>query len=428
MNLRSFYCKHVPSEPTREQAPYNGGERTQYCVVRQLGGSMRKLMIAVGVVTYLAAGAPLAAQVETASEPSPCANAISTARGTVSRLGGGAVGQGVRVTLAWNALQLSGLAVRALRCERSAETRDDGTFEISGVPQDETFLLMAVGPSGEAGVSLRHAAADVGGASLMVFLPTVGEVSEAAQHSGSCQTAGRVVSPTGTPVPNARVRVDGREAVLTDWRGAFLSRTCGPSGAEFDVRGLTVAAGEWWMPLTAPAAVVAISLDRPRPRLDAVVVRAPQQEFRDVTGFNRRCRGGTGACMTLADLQQSQPASMRDFISASKGALLAWNGRITLGRFAGCPATVLVNGTSDPGWDLNALNMDQVVGVELHGRAPLEFGGLVAVNPVFWRGNSNDWAGDILEMPVNLRGRFAGGTCGAVVVWTSWGLGQEISN
>lgn len=389
---------------------------------------MRRQMIAVGVVTCLCATAPLTAQSEAATQQSPCVNAVSSVRGAVSRLGGGVVGRGVRVTVAWNEMHLSGLAVRTVRCERTAETRDDGTFDVSGIPQDETLLLTAVGPSGEAGVSLRHDATDLVRSPLHVYLPTADEVAEGARSAGTCQTLGRVVNTTGTPVPNARVRVDGREALLTDWRGAFLSRTCAPSGAAFDVRGLTVAAGEWWMPLAAPTAVVAISLDRPRPRLDAVVVRAPQREYRDVTGFNRRCRGGTGMCMTLADLRQTQPASLRDFVHASKGALMTWNGRIALGRFAGCPAAVLVNGASDPGWDLNALNMDQVVGVELHGSAPLEFGGQSAVNPVFLLGNSNYWAGDGLEMPFNSRGRFANGRCGAVVVWTSWGLlGQDIS-
>lgn len=388
---------------------------------------MRSQVIAMGFAASLSAGASLDAQPAAGTDQSPCVAAASSARGTVRRLDGGAVGRGVPVTVAWNVLTLKGLSVRTERCERTAETTDEGAFEVSGVPLDETVLLSAIGGSGEAGVSLRHDTADPVRSPLTIYLPAADEVAEAIRGGGTCQTLGRVVNTTGAPVRDARVRVDGQAAVLTDWQGAFRTRTCAPDGAAFDVRGLTVAPAEWWMPLTSQAPVVAISLDRPRPRLDAVVVRATQGEYRDVTGFNRRCRGGTGRCLTLENLSQSQPASMREFINASKGALVTWNGRVSLGRYPGCPARLMVNGVYDPGMEQNGLNMDDIVGVELHGSLPLEFGGFTVLDLLLSQ-NSWYWTGDFSDLPFRRPGRLAGGWCGAVVVWTTWGLGREIGS
>lgn len=384
---------------------------------------MRSRVIAVGVVTSLSAGASLAAQPAGAPEPSPCVAVATSARGTVQRLDGGAVGRGVRVTVGWNVLLLDGLSVRTARCERTSETSDDGAFDVAGVPQDETVLLTAVGPSGEVGVSLRHDTADPVRSPLTIYLPTADEVAEATRGVGTCQTLGRVVNTVGAAVPDARVRVDGQAAVLTDWRGAFRSRTCAPDGVAFDVRGLTVAAGEWWMPLTSTTPIVAISLDRPR--LAPVIVRAPQREYRDVTGFHRRCRGGMGQCIALAELGESRPVTMRDLVARSRGALASWGGRVSLGRSLGCPARVLVNGVEDPLMAVVALEMDDVVGVELHGSVPLEFGGdrFASIIDAGFTGPLDEG-----ELPVvNFRDRRRQ-QCGAVVVWTSWGLGQYITN
>jgi hypothetical protein len=118
---------------------------------------------------------------------------------------------------------------------------------------------------------------------------------------------------------------------------------------------------------------------------------------------------------------------MREFINASKGALVTWNGRVSLGRYPGCPARLMVNGVHDPGMEQNGLNMDDIVGVELHGSLPLEFGGFRVLD-VLLSQNSWYWTGDFGDVPFRRPGRFADGWCGAVVVWTTWGLGGEIGS
>lgn len=358
--------------------------------------SVRLLSLAVLAGPVVATG-----QDSTRAAPAAPACAIGAAevRGVVRRLDGASVPAGLAVSIGWNVLQLQGLSVRTERCERAVVTQDGGAFVASGVPSNESLLIIAAGANGDVGVALRHEAGGAGSAPLSVFLPASADV-EAAGDPGTgraCRTRGRVLNATGKPVANARVRVAGSDVVRTDAQGAFDAPACGSDGTTFDVRGLDVARGEWWVSLSGVPRYWAVSLDRPMPRLDAVVVTAPRREFADVTGFDQRRRGAWGRFITREDIERRMPMRLQFMLEGLPGVMVGANGQIRMSRNLGlgCAPAIFVDGMFLQGFDLSMIDPLTVYGIEVYRSA-------ADTPPQF--------------LPP---GR---GACGAVVVWTRRGL------
>lgn len=349
---------------------------------------------AAGLVLW---GPALSAQAKDA-EPAACSSGATTIRGVVRRLDGASV-SGVPVSIGWNVLLLQGLAVRTERCERRAVSAADGSFTATGVPDDESLLLVAAGPDGDVGVALRHEAGTNAPSPLTVYLPAVSDVQAAgpAATGKACRSRGRVVNAAGQPVVGARVKAAGSDVVRTDPQGAFDAPACGTDGTTFDIRGLNVARGEWWVGTEQPPSYWAISLDRPLPRLDAVIVTAPRREFVDVTGFEQRRRGAFGRFVTRADIEQRMPLRVQFMLEGLPGVQVSPSGQVMLSRNMGlgCTPNVFVDGQNLLGFDLNLIDPQTVYGIEVYRGAtdtPAQF------------------------QPV---GR---GGCGAVVIWTRRGI------
>lgn len=320
-------------------------------------------------------------------------------RGVVRRLDGAEVPAGLAVSIGWNVLQLQGLSVRTERCERAATTQAGGGFVVSGVPGDESLVVVAAGAAGEVGVSLRHEADTTGASPLVVFLPGAADVDSTDEPGTgrACRTRGRVVNLSGAPVTNARVRVAGGDVVRTDLTGAFDAPGCGTNGTTFDIRGLNVARGEWWVSVSPTPRYWAVSLDRPLPRLDAVVVTAPRRTFTDVTGFEQRRRSGWGRYVTREDIMRRMPQRVQFMLEGLPGVQVGGGGQVRMTRSLGlgCTAAVFVDGMFLQGFDLNMIDPMTVYGVEVYRSA-------------------NDTPPQFMPP--------ARGACGAVVIWTRRGL------
>lgn len=360
--------------------------------------------IVFGVAWSWAAAAGPAGLIAQQPEPAtrrdaPCTAASGEVRGVVRRLDEAAVPAGLAVSIGWNALMLQGLSVRTERCERTAITRDDGSFVATGVPSDESLVLVVTGTDGDVGVAVRHEAGDATTSPLTVFLPAAADVAAASEPGTgrACHTRGRVVNGNGGPVANARVRVAGSDAVRTGPQGDFDAPACGTDGTSFDIRGLNVARGDWWVSVTPTPRYWAISLDRPLPRLDAVVVTAPRREFADVTGFEQRRRSGWGRYVTRDDILRRMPAHIQYMLEGFPGLQIVGNGQVRIARNVGlsCTASVFVDGMYLQAFDLNMIDVMSVYGVEVY------------------RGSSDT---PPQFQPVGRAG------CGAVVIWTRRGV------
>jgi hypothetical protein len=353
------------------------------------------------VVAVVLAGAGSSGRVsaQTAPASSACSAGSSEVRGLVRRLDGAPVAAGLPVSVGWNVLLLQGLSVRTERCERSTVTDEGGTFRVTGVPQDEALVLVAAGLAGEVGVALRHDASGSATQPLQVYLPAASDV-EAAGPVGAgkaCRTRGRVVNAGGAAVGNARVRVAGSDVVRTDAQGGFDAPACGTNGTSFDIRGLNVARGEWWVSVSPAPTYWAVSLDRPLPRLDAVVVTAPRRDFTDVTGFEQRRRSGWGRFVTRADIESRMPQRVQFMLEGMPGVRVIADGTVRMTRAANlaCSASVWVDGMYLQAFDLSMIDPTTVYGIEVY------------------RGGN--------ETPPQFQSPTRG-ACGAVLVWTKRGL------
>lgn len=358
--------------------------------------SVRLLSLAVLAGPVVATGQDTSL-VATASPA--CEVGEAEVRGVVRGLDGSPAPAGLIVSIGWNVIQLRGLSVRTERCESATTTVDGGTFVAGKVPGNESLLIVVVGANGAVGVALRHEVGGVGSAPLEVFLPTPADVKAAGDPGTgrACRTRGRVVNATGKPVANARVRVAGSDVVRTDAKGGFDAPACGSDGTTFDVRGLDVARGEWWVSLSDVPRYWAVSLDRPMPRLDAVVVTAPRRDFADVTGFDQRRSGAWGRFITREDIERRMPMRVQFMLEGLPGVMVGANGQIRMSRNLGlgCAPAIFVDGMFLQGFDLGMIDPLTVYGIEVYRSA-------ADTPPQF--------------LPP---GR---GACGAVVVWTRRGL------
>lgn len=373
---------------------------------------MRAYGLGVGVVLFSLGGA-LSAQTSPDAASEPCSTGLAQVEGVVRRIGGAPIGGRVEVSIGWNVILMKGITVRTARCERRIIAGADGAFRVAGLPADQPLLLKATGPAGEVGVALRH---DALSQPLAVFLPATADIDAAPRALGfsgsACRTRGRVVNRDGEAVASARVQVADHATVTTDARGAFDVPVCDSNGTSFDVRSLAVARGTWWVDTPSVPPAWALSLDRALPTLEQVVVRAPQREFRDVTGFERRRRIGAGRFITRADILRRKPVRVQDLVAELPGVLISPDGElVTYGRRGGpmgCPLSVVWDGIPAPGFDLNAISPDEVQGIEVYsGFMPLEYNFLVP--QPFWFGGASS-------------------SCGALLIWTQQGIGRAIGS
>jgi hypothetical protein len=326
-------------------------------------------------------------------------------RGRVVRAGTLAPVPSAQVVVGWNVLVAKGMAVRTVRCERPVTADAQGRFTVDSMPDDESLIALATGASGEVGVAVRMQAGNTELNPVTVYMPSESDAAAApVPASGkACTTLGRVLTVRGTPVANARVRVEDADVVRTDAGGAFSAPVCGRDGTSFDIRGLDVTRGQWWVSTAGTPTVWAISLDRPVPRLDAVVVSAPRNEYRDITGFEDRRKGGFGKFVTREDIAQRNPIRVAFMLEGMPGVQVSNNGStVAMGRSTAagrsalmpCQAAVYLDGMWVPGFDLAMMDPQSVMGIEVYR-------GAAETPPQF--------------IPVR------GGGCGAVVIWTRRG-------
>jgi hypothetical protein len=353
---------------------------------RRLFGAL--LVLGVSAVSTLSAQ----------SDATNCVGATTRVRGTVRRVSGAPVANAA-VSIAWNAIVLHGLYVSNVRCIKTATSAADGSFTADSVPDDEAALVVAEPGDGTAGVAVRHALVD-NAAPLVVFVPAANEVTPA---STTCMVHGMVVTIAGTPVPNANINVNGSDAMRTDGGGRFASANCDQAGGSFVVRALSLARAEFWVSTPTPVRAWVLALDRSVPRLSEVVVRAPSEKPRDVTGFEERRRQGFGHFVTRFDIETRRPTQLPYLFEGIAGMRVNGNTVIfARGANTNCVPRLFLDGTQVLAGAavLSSINPTDVYGIELYSGA----------------GN----------IPVQFQGMGGGGVCGVIVVWTRNALDRDV--
>lgn len=241
---------------------------------------------------------------------------------------------GARVSFAWSEISLAAGLKRVPKV-RGATANSEGVFRICGVPSEVEGTLQAdkggittaeikvtfIGqPLVVQGLRIGNAntvaKADVDSAQGNVPGRSVGEqrFSAVNYQKGQAVLRGKVVNANGTPIPNARVEVEGTaQRTLTNAEGAFTLTEL-PSGTQS-----VVARQMGFAPVSQPVDLSArepanatITMSRPVTVLDPVVVTAQADLGLDNVGFTQRQKGMSGTFMTAEDVMKRGPNMLTD--------------------------------------------------------------------------------------------------------------------
>jgi hypothetical protein len=242
---------------------------------------------------------------------------------------------GARISFAWSELSLADGLKRMPRV-RGATANADGVFRICGVPGEVEGTLQAE----KGGITTAEIKVTFIGQPLVIQGLRIGNantVAKAAVDSASGAAPGRsggdlrfsavnyqkgqailrgkVVNANGTPMPNARVEVEGTLARdLTNAEGAFTLTEL-PSGTQsVVVRQMGFAPVSHPVELSArePTNTV-ITMSRPVTVLDPVVVTAQSDLGLENIGFTKRSKGMSGYFFTGEDVMKRGPNMLTDF-------------------------------------------------------------------------------------------------------------------
>ena len=229
---------------------------------------------------------------------------------------------GAKVSLVWYDVEVTNTVRRAPRV-RETQVGPDGTYRICGLPaqlEGKLQVLRGNQTSGEITIDFGED---------LVYLRSMGLASQQVAASGdssrtpllgTARVTGRVVTNTGSPLPNARVQLEGSTRVATTrMNGDFVLDSL-PSGTQsISVRLLGYAPVEQAVDLLSSQPVnVTIKLAEFVPVLEAVRVNAARERGLESVGFHRRRRSGQGHYMDDADINENA-SNFSDVLRAAPG-------------------------------------------------------------------------------------------------------------
>jgi hypothetical protein len=321
---------------------------------------------------------------------------------------------GATVKLEWSETRIS--LTGASRAGRSARavTDAEGKYVLCDLPLNTTFAIQATlaapAPTAPADTSRKAVIASnrvdvtyLPGTpflhrDLLISRPASTVASGAtALRTGTARIAGRVLTPTGKPIPGARVTIrDARvadSAAVTDSSGAFRLSAL-PSGT-FRLEAIKIG----MTPMSAVVDLRAGSLSAPTITLAERVTTLETQKVSttrptDRNGFEDRRRRGNGYFLTAQQLLERSNRQVSDALIAVPGLRIAGTdqqGRTIIGGRGGCVPEIFLNGMRLPGdeslRDLdNTVPITQIAGIEVYppGQQPGQFGRGVCTTVVMW--------------------------------------------
>jgi hypothetical protein len=242
---------------------------------------------------------------------------------------------GARISFAWSELSLADGLKRMPRV-RVATANADGVFRICGVPGEVEGTLQAE----KGGITTAEIKVTFIGQPLVIQGLRIGNANTVAKaevdtaqgaapgrsggelrfsavnyQKGQAILRGKVVNANGTPMPNARVEVEGTlSRVLTNAEGSFTLTEL-PSGTQSVVvrqMGFAPVSHPVELSTREPTTTV-ITMSRPVTVLDPIVVKAQSDMGLETIGFIRRSNGMSGYFFTAEDVMKRGPNMLTDF-------------------------------------------------------------------------------------------------------------------
>ena len=249
--------------------------------------------------------------------------------GRVRDADSGVPATGARVSLVWYEVEVTNAVRRAPRV-RETQVGPDGTYKICGLPaqlEGKVQVIRGGQTSGEITVNFG---------TDLVYLRSMGLASQVAAAPGNsaapavlgtARVTGRVINNAGTPLPGARVQLEGTTRVATTRTNGDFVLDSLPSGTQsLSVRLLGYAPVEQAVDLvsTQPKTVT-IKMTEFVPVLEAVRVTAARERGLESVGFTRRRRTGQGHYMDDKDINENS-TYFSDVLRAAPGLRIAPSG------------------------------------------------------------------------------------------------------
>lgn len=241
--------------------------------------------------------------------------------GRVREADNGIPAPGARVSLVWYEVEVTNAVRRAPRV-RETQVAPDGTYKICGLPaqlEGKVQVIRGGQTSGEIQVAFG---------SDIVYLRSFGLASQVAAKGdsgapkvlGTARVTGRVINNAGSPLPGARVQLEGTSrAATTRANGDFILDSLPAGTQSLSVRLLGYAPVEQAVDLiSAQPSNVVIKMTEFVPVLEAVRVTAARERGLESVGFTRRKRVGQGHYMDDKDINENS-TYFSDVLRAAPG-------------------------------------------------------------------------------------------------------------
>ncbi|HET9637299.1 MAG TPA: carboxypeptidase regulatory-like domain-containing protein [Gemmatimonadaceae bacterium] len=305
--------------------------------------------------------------------------------------------ENAHVSLAWEEVFVSKTTgIVHTPHESKAETNSSGFFKLCGLPNDLSGTMLVT----RGGVTSPELPVNVNGA-LLDFQNVLLPAKSAAKGDGV--VTGRVLSPAGKPVSNARVDIP-MAAVSTVTRDDGGFRFIGvPSGTLMVVaRSISYSSAAQQIDVTPREPIdVTLTLGEKTVTLDTVVVTARRNIALEKNGFAARKRAGGGHFFTSEDVDRRHPSQITDMLRNLPSIVVR---NVTGG-------TVVVGRTASP--FARPCTRVWVDGFEWASVAPGDLDSFVNPNDVI---GMEVYQGD--EVPSRFRG--LNGNCLTLVIWTEF--------
>lgn len=215
---------------------------------------------------------------------------------------------GAKVSLVWYEVEIMSTVRRAPRV-RETQVGPDGSYKICGLPAElEGKVQVIRGP-------LTSGEIEINFGTDLVYLRSMGLASQVAAGGDSskpvvlhtARVSGRVINNAGTPLPGARVQLEGTtRAATTRANGEFVLDSLPAGTQSISVRLLGYAPIEQAVDLVSSTpATVTIKMTEFVPVLEAVRVTAARERGLESVGFARRKRIGQGYYMDEKDINEN---------------------------------------------------------------------------------------------------------------------------
>lgn len=315
------------------------------------------------------------------------------------------------VSIVWTDILLNGL--QKIPRIRAANTTDDGTYRICGLPSDmdgKVQVAYSGLTSGDVPVTFNHELLEMRSLSLASAAPVAvakGDTTppEPRRALAAARLTGKVYSVTGVPVSNARIQVEGTARATTSRSDGSFALDSLPSGSQ-----VLIARQIGYNPVEQPVelsaatpATAVLRFDQAVTLLPTVTTVAKVETGLDNVGFSNREKMGMGTFLNTTQLDQRHATTFTDILRGVPGLRVQTSGsdtQVSDPRSPGGSGCVIFVVDGSPWVSMSPGDIDSFL-------IPSNVGAIEVYHGV--------------ETPPEFVQPSQSG-CGVVVVWTKWRL------